>query len=379
MAGKLIVIDARTVRPGMTGVGRRTAHILRALLHGHSGFRFALITADRQSLEPWLGSGPPPPLLWEAPARERHLASEWWMATRLPRLLREHGAVLFDGPAFELPRRRLSVPCVVTIHDLAHRLRPATQPWRFRRWLEAATAHSVRTAARVVVPSASVRREIATVWPDAAAKIVEIPGGVDAAWRPATPEQRSDTRRREGIERGFLIHVGTFEPRKNHRFVLEVFTALQAECDDPPDLVLAGGAGPALTRVMRWIEQSPFRERIRVLTHLDDARLRALLAAADALVFPSLAEGYGLPVLEAAACGVPAVASAIPGHEQFAGQAAELLPLGDVRPWVDALLHLRRPEQRERRAAQAVSFASQYTWDRVAQRVLHLHREIAGG
>lgn len=378
MDAPLIAIDARSVRPGMTGVGRRVAQMLRAMIRGDHGLRWGLFTNTPGFLAQWLGGEPLPHVvtLWPVGARpESHPGGEWWLNVTLPRFLRREGAALFDGPAFAGPWRRIGVPLTLTIHDLVHRLRPATQPWLFRRWLSTAVRRGSRVADRIVVPSPAVAAELEALHPHTRGKITVIPGGFDSAMTPLTDSELAAFREEHGLPRRWLLHVGTFEPRKNHRFLIEVHTALCAEIDDPPPLIMAGGPGPTLHRVERWIERSPWADRIHIQTGVSDRDLRGFLSGAAALIFPSLSEGFGLPVLEALAMGAPVVASDVPGLDFFRDSPATLLPLGAVQPWVSALRRILSepptPEPSRR-------WAADFTWERAAERQIALWRQMIG-
>jgi alpha-1,3-rhamnosyl/mannosyltransferase len=230
-------------------------------------------------------------------------------------------------------------------------------------------------ADRIVVPSPAVAEELEALHPHTRGKITVIPGGVDAEMAPLTVSELAAFRDEHGLPRRWLLHVGTFEPRKNHRFLIEIHTALCAEIDAPPPLIMAGEPGPTLHRVERWISRSPWADCIHVQTGVSDRDLRGFLSGAAALIFPSLSEGFGLPVLEALAVGAPVIAADTPGLDFFRDSPATLLPLGAVQPWISALRRVLTdppaPEASRR-------WAADLTWERAAERQIAVWREMIG-
>jgi glycosyltransferase involved in cell wall biosynthesis len=394
MSTPLIAIDARAVRPGMTGVGRFTAQMLRAAVRRESGMRWGLFTNTPSFLEEQLrgdspAGAPPRQLpsrveLWPvAVSPEAHPAAEWWLNVTLPRLLRARGAALFHGPAYAVPWRRLSIPTVLSVHDMAHRLHPPVHPLRFRLWLGWTIALGARAADRIVVGSPAAGRDVAAIYPQMHSKVEVIPYGVDASLKRADEKAIEELRARLKLPRRFLLHVGTFEPRKNHRFLLAVHGALRAEVEEPIGLVMAGAEGIAMRDVQRWIAESPWRESIHVLSGarcVADGDLAALYSAAEAFLFPSVSEGFGFPVLEALACGSPVLAALAPGIDQFSRSPAILLPTDAPQPWVMTLKRLLADSEKQSEVRRTgPECAATFSWDATAERLLDLYRSLLRG
>jgi glycosyltransferase involved in cell wall biosynthesis len=252
---------------------------------------------------------------------------ELWQRTRLPR--HGHGHDVVHATTWAIPGHR--VPLVVTVHDLAFLHDPAHFTARgvgfFRRGLQITRAE----AAAVIVPSRTTREDCLAAGIDDE-RIHVIPHGV----RPAvtTPEEVSRFRERFGLRRPFVLWAGTREPRKNLPVLISAFgRMLQAGAD--LDLVLVGpeGWGPERDRLTRVQE-----ERVRILGRLSNADLAAAYAGARVFCYPSLREGYGLPVSEAMAHGTPVVTSHGTATEEVAGGAAILVDPRDETDLATGLL-----------------------------------------
>jgi glycosyltransferase involved in cell wall biosynthesis len=280
-------------------------------------------------------------------------------------------AILYPyGPS--PPRRRPGAPpAAVFVHDLAFRIWPAEVPWQQRAYLGALLPRALRCAGAVVTPSEATRRDLLRHYPlpglegrlhivPEGASLVDVePGPLPAGLTPG----------------GFLLAVGTIEPRKNYPRLLAAVRLLRRRGLAVP-LVVAGRAGWGDRRVLEALRAEP---DVRLLGHVDDATLRALYQSAAALAFPSLYEGFGLPLLEAMAEGLPAVASAVGSLPELAGDAAILVEPRDVesiaqgleRALTDADLRARLAEAGRRRAAG-------YRWEQAAARMLVILDGLAG-
>jgi len=258
------------------------------------------------------------------------------------------------------PWRRWNAPPVaVEIHDLAFRVRPDEVPWQQRAYMGSLVPPALRRAARVLVPSEATRRDLLEHYPvpGLEERLRVIPEG----WSLGRVEPGGLP---EGLQPGFLLAVGTIEPRKNYGRLLAAYRLLRARGVAPP-LVVVGRPGWAYGRTLADLRAEP---GVRVLGHVDDATLRALYQAAAALAFPSLYEGFGLPLLEAMAEGLPAVAGAAGSLPELAGGAALVVEPTDVEAIADGLERvLCDSELRARLSAAGRARAMEFTWDRAAQ------------
>jgi glycosyltransferase involved in cell wall biosynthesis len=303
-----------------------------------------------------------------------------WQQTRLPRRLAAGDVDLFWSPLQTLPLA-LPVPGVATIHDLAVLLYPETLPARVRWSQLPFLAKTVERAARLVAVSHSTARDVVAAFPGAAGKIEVIWNGVDAAaWSPASADEIAATRVRLGAADGYFLYAGTLEPRKNLDLLLDAWLSLRAS--DPEaarPLLVAGPAGwkhGALGRRLEALAPAG----VRRLGRLPLDELRSAVRAATAFVYPSLYEGFGLPVVEAMAAGVPVVVSDRSSLPEIAGDAALAIDADDAEALADALARIvREPGLAGELGRRGVERARRFGWDEAADRLAAVfHAALAG-
>jgi glycosyltransferase involved in cell wall biosynthesis len=248
---------------------------------------------------------------------------------------------------------------VATVHDLGFHHHPETYPPAGRRFHERATRIVVAEAARVLVPSRATARDLAEVYGLEPDRVALTPLGVELPPRDPAPARRLLAEL--GVRGPFLLAVGTLEPRKNLRRLLGAFADSAEELPDH-HLVVAGpvGWGPALRPTHDLV-------RVKLAGPVDDATLHGLYAAADGLAYPSLYEGFGLPVLEAMAHGTPVLTSERSSLPEVAGEAALLVDPTDQAAIAAGLLRLVGDQAlRARLAAAGPRRAARFTWPATA-------------
>jgi len=246
------------------------------------------------------------------PARIAWEQLVWPLRARLDRLDLTHGM------GFAMPRLA-TCPAVVTLYDLSFVHYPNAFPPPQRRYLHAATAHACRHARRLIAISESGRDDIQRVYGVPSERIDVVTPGVGDTFRPLPPDEVAAFRRRRGLPDRFLLHVGTLQPRKNVPLLLDALARL-GRADAP--LVLVGGKGWLYDAIFRRVEELGLGDRVRFAGYVDDDELPLWYNAAAALVFPSLYEGFGLPIVEALACGTPVVAARASSLPEAGGAAA---------------------------------------------------------
>jgi glycosyltransferase involved in cell wall biosynthesis len=301
-----------------------------------------------------------------------------WQQGRLPARLARGDVDLFWSPLLTLPRRT-PVPAVVTIHDLAVLEVPETLPWKVRWSLLPFLAHTVDRADRIVVGTAKVAGELERAFPAARGKCSVVPHGVDPAFRPASLAERDAIRHRLDAPDGYLLAVGTLEPRKNLELLLDAWELLASRRDAAaPPLLLVGPPGWKDERLRRRIARSA-ESGVRYLGRLDPAELIAAYQGAIGLAYPSRYEGFGLPVAEALACGRPVVIAADSSPAEVAGAAGIPFEPESVESLVAALERLLAAGTDTDAEARATARAARYSWPAAAAALEAIFDRVLAG
>jgi glycosyltransferase involved in cell wall biosynthesis len=266
---------------------------------------------------------------------------------------------------------------VLTVHDLAFLLYPECADARLRDYLMAAVPRSVRSASFVVADSENTRNDVICLLGAVPERTAVIPGGVEPRFRPATEEAIATVRRTLGLTAPFILTLGMMEPRKNWQGLIQAYSQARARHHLPHQLVLAGPRGWLWESIIEERERSPFRNDVVLVGFVPDADLPALYSAAEAFAFPSFYEGFGLPPLEAMACGTPVVVSNAASLPEVVGDAALKVSPEDVDGLADALAQLILDEGvRTRLRAAALERAATFTWTRAAEQILEVYRQV---
>ena len=263
----------------------------------------------------------------------------------------------------------------VTVHDLSFLHEPAWfRPGR-ALYYRYALGRSVRVATRIIADSQATATDLEEMLGIEKDRIDVIPLGVGEEFRPVSEERQHAVRKKYGLPGHFLLYVGTLEPRKNLTRVIEAWNRVAPECDQ--DLVLAGRPGWKVAPILRTAAESPFTSRIHFPGFVAQSDLPALLGAAHALIWPSLCEGFGLPPIEAMACGVPVLTSNVSSLPEIAGDAAILVDPRDIDAIAQGMLAIAgnaslRASLREKGRARAAT----YSWKRTAGLTLETYRTM---
>jgi len=262
---------------------------------------------------------------------------------------------------------------VVTIHDLAALDHPEWFGSRFARWYRFLQPRLLATAERIITVSEFSRQRAAAYVPAAEERIVVIPLGIGAAFRPVEKDQVADVRRRLRLPDSYVLVVGSLQPRKNLRRLLAAWRRIEDRI--PSDVVLAI-SGMRFDHLFGDPDLSPTPTRVRLLGYVDDVDLPALYTGALVFVYPSLYEGFGLPPLEAMACGTAVVSANAGSLPEVVGDAAVLVEPREIDSIAEGLVRALEEEPlRTRLHAAGLARAKEFTWERTAEatrRVLRL-------
>jgi glycosyltransferase involved in cell wall biosynthesis len=369
-------LDGIPLHEPLTGVGHYTLELARALARESPAEEF-----DFLSQHPYLpvvkdhddSHSTPPNLNFIQTVRGK--INRYWWLIGLPQYIREHGISLFHGTNYDIPLWKFC-PTVLTIHDLSLLLHSQTHEAvsvrRSRR-----LPLMARTATMIVTPSESVRREVCEHLPVRPQKVVAIVEAARSLFRPMPETETIATRQRLGIEDDFLLFVGTLEPRKNLVTLVRAYETLSRVMDKRlPQLVIVGKKGWLNDDLFATVKASGVEGRINLTGYLTDEELCALYSSCRVFIYPSLYEGFGLPPLEAMACGAPVVTSRIASIAEVTGNAARLFDPQDVEALTRELHALLTNEQERRHlAALGLKRAAEFSWERTARATREVYEE----
>jgi glycosyltransferase involved in cell wall biosynthesis len=352
-------IDARALLSERTGIGVYTEEIA-CHLAGLDGVDVELFTPrrvdDRRRIAPGI-----------AFSEDRHRSGTIWLQTHLPRrLARDRCDVLLA--ALTVAPSHSSVPFVSVVHDLF----PLTHPeWHRRKtvlgflpWIE----RTIERARRLIAVSRFTASEIERIFPETAGRVVVVANGVDRRFFSAAGASPDQTRAAYTRGRRFVLYLGTLEPRKNLLRLVGACERLWRERRSRPDLLLAGGAGWKSAALLERIARSPFRDKIHRAGYVPDEATPDLYRAAELFCYPSGAEGFGLPLLEAMACGTPVVTSTAPALRETADDAALAADPDDEAGLARLLSRALEDEPlRAELSARGRERASRFDWRRSAR------------
>jgi len=300
-----------------------------------------------------------------------------WEQTIVPLQVARLAPQVYHSPNYILPLG-LRCPTVVTVHDLAF-LDRSVHRLRSHLYLSVLTRLAIQKATRIICVSAYTRDRLVERFPQARGRTRVVGEGVDERFRRAPPDAIDRFRRRHGIDRPYVLFVGTMEPRKNLARLIRAFGRAVDSTGSPHTLVIAGGLGWKNADVQAARRMSAVAERIQVLGYLPDDELPAALSGADLFAYPSLAEGFGLPPLEAMACGTPVLTSNVTSLPAVVGDAALMVDPLDETAIVAGLASLMVDgETRQRLAEAGPRRAARFRWPVVAQETLAVYAEAAG-
>lgn len=359
-----VLLDATAVPADRGGVGRYVDELAPEL--DRAGVSLVLAVQQRDVAH--YASIVPGAEVVAAPATiERRPVRMVWEQVGLPRLARKVRADVLHSPHYTMPRRA-GVPVVVTLHDATFFTTPELHLRSKAVFFRSAIRTAVRSSQGLVVPSRATRDEVLRLVGGDAAHFSVAYHGVDhALFRATSATEQARVRADLDIgDRPYVGFLGTLEPRKNVAALVRAWVRACADRPDPPALVLAGGKGWD-TQIEAAVAEVPDHLTVRLPGYLPLADLPAFLGGAQVLAYPSLGEGFGLPVLEAMACGATVLTTRELSLPEVGGDAVAYCGT-DVQSIATELASLLDdPARRARLSVGATARAQEFTWARAAQ------------
>ena len=312
---------------------------------------------------------------WATGRPERRIA---WEQLALPMQLRRERIDVFHSPVNVLPER---VPCaaVVTVLDLAFERYPEYFRPARRRYQHTFTQRSAHAATLVVTVSESTKRDLVERYAVSDERVRVIPPAIDADFQPVDdPRRLADFRVKHGLPERYLLFLGTLEPRKNLLTLVEAYAYLRQELPDAPQLILAGGKGWYYQAVLERIQALHLEQHITLAGYIAREDQPLWYAGAELFVYPSVYEGFGLPIAEALACGTPTVTSNVSSMPEAGGPVAIQVAPDDYRGLAHAMRGiLLDTSVRQRTRIEGPRWTSRFSVARMAAAYAEVYREAA--
>ncbi len=350
------------------GIPNYILNLLRAMGEIDRNSSFFLYTNKPLSIDHGL-----PPNFIQKVVRFPSPSLQLWYQIGLPIQLRRDGVELFHDPVYPLPFA-LGIPGVITVHDLSNYTRPGDHKLRsvlggrfFPFYL--------RKAAAIITDSHFTASELVRVFPGTSGKITVNHLGVSNRFRPVTDSSKiAGLKNRYELPERFMLFLGTLEPRKNiHRLL----SAYEQAGDASVPLVITGGLGWKYHELLDLIRNHPRASKIHVTGFVKDEDLPTLLSAAEFLVYPSLLEGFGLPILESMACATPVLTSNVSSLPEVAGDAAYLVDPLSVDSIANGILELSsNGNLRAALSSKGLKRAAEFSWADTARKTLEIYKRV---
>lgn len=271
--------------------------------------------------------------------------------------------------------------CVAVVHDMAYQSCPQTVSKKTLYWLKMSLKRSCRHADHIITDSEFSKTEIIKYLHIHPKRITVIPAAVDHSIYHTgySQEQIQKVLDKLNIEREYFLYLGTIEPRKNLVKLISAYAKLCRKEENVPQLVLAGGRGWLCDDIYKKAEELGLGNKVLFTGYIDQEDSPVLMCGAKAFVFPSLYEGFGMPPLEAMACGTPVIASNATSLPEVVGDAGILVdPHSEKEIYMAMKTLLEDDEYRDRLRMRGLERAKKFTWERSARRLMNVYRKLCG-
>ena len=367
-----VALDAIPLVAAKTGIGHYTDALAQSLAGIHTDHQYVLLSPFDFVFD---AGNSTPPNLSKMFFPVRSIFRKWWLAG-LPAMLRISPLDVFHGTNYCIPVFS-TCPTVVTIHDLSLFTQAHTHENENVTRGKRRIPLMARRATRIIAPSEWTKREIIEHLGIPEEKIRVI---FEAARSGMTPLPTGDCQSvlaKYQITQPYLLYVGTIEPRKNLLTLVRAYDELLRTTKHRPQLVLCGGRGWLFDEVFRLVEELKLQEQVRFTGYVPDEDLPALYSAAEIFLYPSLYEGFGLPPLEAMACGTPTISSDASSLPEVVGSAGLTHDPNDGQALTGHMARLLSDSGLRERLRQAgLAQAARFSWDRAARETQSVYDEV---
>jgi glycosyltransferase involved in cell wall biosynthesis len=370
-----VALDAIPLVAAKTGIGHYTDALAYALAREHAEHQYTLLSPFDFAFNGGHNGNGKPANLNKQFLPVRSIFRHWWLVG-LPALLRISPFDVFHGTNYCIP---VFAPCptVVTIHDLSLFTQAETHENANVKRGKRRMPIMAHRATLIIAPSEWTKREAIARLKVKEHKIRVIPEAARPHLRPQREDEIQPVLEKHELRGDFLLYVGTIEPRKNLLTLLRAYDELLRTTKHQPQLVLCGGRGWLCDEVFSLVDELKLQDQVRFTGYVDDADLPALYSAAQAFVYPSLYEGFGLPPLEAMACGAPVITSNVTSLPEVVGNAGLTHAPEDTRGLARAMARLLGDLNLRTQLKRAgLERARQFSWEHAARATQAVYDEV---
>lgn len=367
-----IGIDVTALPTQLFGAGNYIVNLTRTLIRLDASNHYFVFSKPQQ-LALFGGRGYAQVVPVTLPTRLHRIA---WEQTGFPWLIHKYQLDVVHSPHYTMP---IIAPCakVVTFHDMTFFLHPQVHLLYKEIFFRSMIPISARRADALIAISQNTRTDILRLLPINPAKLFTIPYGIAPIFCPQTQETQGAILRKYDLPRDFILYVGNLEPRKNLPALLRAFATLVRR-GLPPSLVLVGSRGWMDEEIFATLRELNLGHRVYLPGYIPQSELPALYSAAKVFVYASRYEGFGLPVLEAMACGAPVITSNVASMPEIAGDAGILINPDREDELTDAIARVLTDADLAARLARAgVERARSFSWERAAKETLAVYDRVA--
>lgn len=371
-----IAFDAKRMLNNATGLGNHARILINAMIRDYPDNKYLLFSPKVQDrfLTELHGSYE---IHMPATAISQAL-HPWWRSYGITEDLLQNMVDIYHGLSNELPLNihRSGIRSVVTIHDLIFLKHKEQYPWIDRQTYEIKTRYAAKHADKIIAVSEETKRDLMDMYGVPERKISVVYQSIDSRFsRQATAVEKGMFRGKYKLPARYILNVGSFFPRKNQIKLLEAFDLIKdkTECD----LVLAGPEGGMIEEVRKTIAQKKLQSRIHIISDITNDEMPTLYQCADLFVFPSLFEGFGMPVLEALGSGVPVIATRGGAIEEAAGTDSILTDPSDIRSIADNMIQVLNDTALQNRMVEHGHLHAAIMTDHIfAAKTMEVYKEI---
>jgi glycosyltransferase involved in cell wall biosynthesis len=359
----------------MEGIGLYSYEILRRIVKSHPEHQF-IFCFDRPFDSRFIFSHNVEAVVISPPARHA-LLFLWWYQVGIPYIYKNKSADLFFSPDGFLSLSSTVQKSLVTIHDLAYLSYPKqisrTNLWYYRYFMP----RHIRKANHIITVSQSTKTDLINHFPAAADKSTVVYNGTRDIFKPIVEEKQRKICERYTSGQPYFISIGALHPRKNTARLIRAFTRLREKTAIPVHLLIVGRLAWQTAEIQETFRDSSHKSSIHFLDYVTDHDLTDLLASSLALVYISLFEGFGLPIVEAMRAGIPVIASNQSSMAEIAGEDALLVDphsVPDIVKGMDSILH--SPKLRSTLKKKGLKRATQFDWDKSAAQTFDIMSQL---